>query len=101
MLLNLEHVPPIVVTLNGFFRLAPPPLTSAAQVTPPLLSVVSLPPLPRAEHPVKLFIVMPFVLRPPANVDVAPLPAIVVVEFPPTVRTFAFSPAKVEVPNIE
>ena len=58
--------------MNGYEK-DDPPETSAAQMTPPFVSVVSLPSLPRPEHPEapRFVNVNPFMLMPPPNVLVA------------------------------
>ena len=58
--------------VNGYEK-DDPPETSAAQMTPPFVSVVSLPSLPRPEHPPppRFVNVSPFMLIPDANVEVA------------------------------
>jgi len=62
----------MVCDVNGYEK-DDPPETSAAQMTPPFVSVVSLPSLPRPEHPPppRFVNVRPFTLMPDANVEVA------------------------------
>ena len=63
-------VPPMVCGVNGYAKDEP---VSAAQMTPPLESVVSLPPFVRPEQldPPRFVNVSPLTLIPDANVDVA------------------------------
>ena len=86
-------VPPMVCGVNGYAKDEP---VSAEQITPPFISVVSLPPFSRPEHPPppRFVNVSPFMLMPDANVEVA-----VVVE---TLSRLTLSPpSKVEVAFVE